>query len=47
MSSDSDFMLEAGMTLAIMFDLHELPAGGLRAEVVILIDPDAVPDAAK
>jgi len=30
-------MLEPGMTLAIKFDLHGLPQGGLRAEVVILI----------
>jgi Xaa-Pro dipeptidase len=37
LSSDSDFMLEPGMTLAIKFDLHGLKAGGLRAEVVILI----------
>lgn len=37
LSSDSDFMLEPGMTLAIKFDLHGLPQGGLRAEVVILI----------
>ena len=37
LSSDSDFMLEPGMTLAIKFDLHGLQAGGLRAEVVILV----------
>jgi Xaa-Pro aminopeptidase len=37
LSSDSDFMLQPGMALAIKFDLHGLPQGGLRAEVVILI----------
>ena len=37
LSSDSDFTLEPGMTLAIKFDLHGLPAGGLRAEVVVLV----------
>lgn len=37
LSSDSDFMLQPGMTLAIKFDLHGLPQGGLRAEVVILV----------
>jgi Xaa-Pro aminopeptidase len=30
-------MLQPGMTLAIKFDLHGLPQGGLRAEVVILV----------
>lgn len=42
LSSDSDFMLEPGMTLAIKFDLHGLKAGGLRAEVVILITETGV-----
>jgi len=37
LSSDSDFTLEEGMTLAIKFDLHGLPTGGLRAESVVLI----------
>jgi Xaa-Pro aminopeptidase len=35
LSSDSDFMLKAGMTLALKFDLHGLATGGLRAEVVV------------
>jgi Xaa-Pro dipeptidase len=42
LSSDSDFRLEPGMTLAIKFDLHGLKAGGLRAEVVILITETGV-----
>jgi Xaa-Pro dipeptidase len=42
LSSDSDFMLEPGMTLAIKFDLHGLNAGGLRAEVVVLITETGV-----
>jgi Xaa-Pro aminopeptidase len=37
LSSDSEFTLEPGMTLAIKFDLHGLRMGGLRAEVVIEI----------
>lgn len=35
LSSDSDFILKAGMTLALKFDLHGLATGGLRAEVVV------------
>jgi len=42
LSSDSDFMLEPGMTLAIKFDLHGMKAGGLRAEVVVLITETGV-----
>jgi len=42
LSSDSDFNLEPGMTLAIKFDLHGLKAGGLRAEVVVLITETGV-----
>ena len=42
LSSDSDFMLLPGMTLAIKFDLHGLPTGGLRAEVVILITESGI-----
>jgi Xaa-Pro aminopeptidase len=42
LSSDSDFTLLPGMTLAIKFDLHGLPQGGLRAESVILITETGV-----
>ncbi len=35
LSSDSDFTLLAGMTLALKFDLHGMTTGGLRAEVVV------------
>lgn len=34
---DSDFLLEPGMTLAVKLDLHGLPGGGLRVEVVVAI----------
>ncbi len=34
---DSDFRLEPGMTLAVKLDLHGLPGGGLRVEVVVAI----------
>ena len=37
LSSSSDFILQPGMTLAIKLDLHGLPAGGLRVEVVIAL----------
>ena len=37
LSSDSDFILEPGMTLAIKLDLHGLNAGGYRIEVVVAI----------
>lgn len=42
LSSDSDFALEPGMTLAIKFDLHGLKAGGLRAESVVLLTDTGV-----
>jgi Xaa-Pro aminopeptidase len=42
LSSDSDFTLLPGMTLAIKFDLHGLPTGGLRAESVVLITETGV-----
>jgi len=34
---DTDYLLEPGMTLAIKLDLHGLPGGGLRVEVVVAI----------
>lgn len=37
LSSDSDFPLLPGMTLAIKFDLHGLVGGGLRIEAVIAV----------
>lgn len=40
LSSDSDFVLEPGMTLAIKLDLHGLDAGGYRIEVVIAVTED-------
>ena len=40
LSSDSDFVLEPGMTLAIKLDLHGLKTGGYRIEVVIAITED-------
>ncbi|MEX0502661.1 M24 family metallopeptidase [Alphaproteobacteria bacterium LSUCC0719] len=42
LSSDSDFMLEAGMTLAVKLDLHGLPGGGYRIEVVVAVTEDGV-----
>lgn len=42
LSSDSDFVLEPGMTLAIKLDLHGLKAGGYRIEVVIAITEDGI-----
>ncbi len=42
LSSDSDFELEAGMTLAAKLDLHDLPGGGYRIEVVIAVTEDGV-----
>ncbi|MEZ5824327.1 MAG: Xaa-Pro peptidase family protein [Geminicoccaceae bacterium] len=42
LSSDSDFELEAGMTLAVKLDLHDLPGGGYRIEVVVAITEDGV-----
>jgi Xaa-Pro aminopeptidase len=34
---ESDFLLEPGMTLAVKLDLHGLPGGGLRVEVVVAV----------
>lgn len=42
LSSDSDFELEAGMTLAIKLDLHGLKQGGYRIEVVVAVTEDGV-----
>ena len=42
LSSRSDFTLLPGMALAIKLDLHGLPAGGLRVEVVVAITEDGV-----
>lgn len=42
LGSDSDFVLYPGMTLAIKLDLHDLPGGGYRIEVVVLITETGV-----
>ena len=42
LSSDSDFELEAGMTLAVKLDLHNLIGGGYRVEVVVALTEDGV-----
>ena len=42
LSSDSDFELEAGMTLAVKLDLHDLIGGGYRIEVVVAVTEDGV-----
>ena len=42
LSSDSDFVLEAGMTLAVKLDLHDLVGGGYRIEVVVAVADDGV-----
>lgn len=42
LSADSDFELEAGMTLAVKLDLHDLPGGGYRVEVVVAVTEDGV-----
>ena len=42
LSSDSEFMLEAGMTLAVKLDLHNLIGGGYRVEVVVAVTEDGV-----
>jgi Xaa-Pro aminopeptidase len=39
---DSTFLLEPGMTLAIKLDLHGLPGGGLRVEVVVAMTETGV-----
>lgn len=42
LSSDSDFELQAGMTLAVKLDLHDLKGGGYRIEVVVAVTQDGV-----
>ncbi|MDE0113454.1 MAG: Xaa-Pro peptidase family protein [Albidovulum sp.] len=42
LSSDSDFELEAGMTMAVKLDLHDLVGGGYRIEVVVAVTEDGV-----
>lgn len=42
LSSDSDFELETGMTLAVKLDLHDLVGGGYRVEVVVAVTEDGV-----
>jgi len=42
LSSDSDFELEAGMTLAVKLDLHDLIGGGYRVEVVVAVTETGV-----
>ena len=42
LSSDSSFLLEPGMTLAIKLDLHDIVGGGYRIEVVIAITESGV-----
>jgi Xaa-Pro aminopeptidase len=37
LSKISDFILEAGMTLAIKLDLHDVENSGLRVEQVVLV----------
>jgi Xaa-Pro dipeptidase len=39
---DSDFVLQPGMTLAVKLDLHGLPGGGFRIEVVVAITATGV-----
>jgi Xaa-Pro aminopeptidase len=42
LSSESDFQLLPGMTLAVKLDLHAMKAGGYRIEVVVLFTEDGV-----
>jgi Xaa-Pro aminopeptidase len=42
LSSESDFQLLPGMTLAVKLDLHGMKAGGYRVEVVVLFTEDGV-----
>lgn len=42
LSSETDYELLPGMTLAIKLDLHGLKAGGYRVEVVVLFTEDGV-----
>ena len=42
LSSETDYTLLPGMTLAIKLDLHALAAGGYRVEVVVLFTDDGI-----
>jgi Xaa-Pro aminopeptidase len=42
LSSESNFELEAGMTLAVKLDLHDLKGGGYRIEVVVAVTEDGI-----
>ena len=42
LSSETDYALLPGMTLAIKLDLHALKAGGYRVEVVVLFTEDGI-----
>ena len=42
LSSETDYELLPGMTLAIKLDLHGMPAGGYRVEVVVHFTEDGV-----
>ena len=42
LSSETDYTLLPGMTLAIKLDLHALTAGGYRVEVVVLFTEDGI-----
>lgn len=42
LSSESDFELETGMTLAIKLDLHNIKGGGYRIEVVVAVTEDGI-----
>lgn len=42
LSSDSDYLLSPGMTLAIKLDLHDLIGGGYRIEVVVSVTETGV-----
>jgi Xaa-Pro aminopeptidase len=42
LSSESNFQLLPGMTLALKLDLHGMRAGGYRVEVVVLFTEDSV-----
>ena len=42
LSSDSDFNISSGMTLAIKLDLHGLVGGGYRIEIVVAITENGV-----
>jgi Xaa-Pro aminopeptidase len=42
LSADSNFVLQPGMTLAVKLDLHGLPGGGFRIEVVVVVTETGV-----